>query len=97
MDSYDKVVFELTYEQPLERVMGLNNYKLHLNLKNQIIDDFKIKVNITETLPIKRETFQVRRETNAIDLHTDDLEDTVTFGDENTAPNAKIDEPKGTR
>ena len=87
VDSFDKVIFELTYEQPLDRVNGLNNYKLHLNLKDQVIDDFKIKVNITETLPIKRETFEVRRETNAIDVNTDDLEDTISFGDENTAPN----------
>ena len=77
----------MTYEQSLDRVNGLNNYKLHLNLKDQVIDDFKIKVNITETLPIKRETFEVRRETNAIDVNTDDLEDTISFGDENTAPN----------
>ena len=63
----------MTYEQPLDRVNGLNNYKLHLNLKDRVIDDFKIKFNITETLPIKRDTFQVKRETNAIDLHTDDL------------------------
>ena len=87
VDAFDKVVFELTYEQPLDRVNGLNNYKLHLNLKDQVIDDFKIKVNITETLPIKRETFEVRRDTNAIDLRTNNLEDTISFGDENTAPN----------
>jgi len=87
VDAFDKVVFELTYEQPLDRVNGLNNYKLHLNLKDQVIDDFKIKVNITETLPIKRESFEVRRESNDIDLMTEDLEDTISFGDENTAPN----------
>ena len=92
MDPYDKVVFELTYEQPLERVMGLNNYKLHLNLKNQIIDDFKIKVNITETLPIRRENFEVRRESNEFHLikKTADLVDTISFGDENTAPNTVV-------
>ena len=77
----------MTYEQPLDRVNGLNNYKLHLNLKDKVIDDFKIKVNISETLPIKRETFEVRRESNAIDLQIDDLQDTISFGDENTAPN----------
>ena len=71
----------------MDRVNGLNNYKLHLNLKDQIIDDFKIKVNITETLPIKRESFEVGRELNNIDLMTEDLEDTISFGDENTAPN----------
>ena len=42
---------------------------------------------ISIIIPIKRETFEVRRETNAIDVNTDDLEDTISFGDENTAPN----------
>ena len=42
VDSFDKVIFELTYEQSLDRVNGLNNYKLHLNLKDRVIDDFKI-------------------------------------------------------
>ena len=45
VDSFDKVIFELTYEQPLDRVNGQNNYKLHLNLKDRVIDDFKIKFN----------------------------------------------------
>ena len=71
----------------MDRVNGLNNYKLHLNLKDHLIDDFKIIVNITETLPIKRESFEVRRESNDIDLWTGDLEDITSFGDENTAPN----------
>ena len=72
--------------------MGQNNYKLHLNLKNQIIDDFKIKVNITETLPIKRENFEVRRETNEFHQFkkSQDLVDTISFGDENTAPNSVV-------
>ena len=77
----------MAYEQPLDRVNGLNNYKLHLNLKNQVIDDFKIIVNITETLPVKRESFDVRRESNDLDLRTRDLEDTISFGDDITAPN----------
>ena len=87
VDPFEKVIFELTYEQLLVRVNGLNNYKLHLNLKNQVIEDFKIKVNITESLPIKRETFDVRRETNTIDLQTEDLKDIISFGDESNSPN----------
>ena len=77
----------MRYEQSLDRINGLNNYKLHLNLKNQVIEDFKIKVNITESLPIKRETFDVRRETNTIDLQTEDLKDIISFGDESNSPN----------
>ena len=87
VDPFEKVIFELTYEQLLVRINGLNNYKLHLNLKNQVIEDFKIKVNITESLPIKRETFDVRRETNTIDLQTEDLKDIISFGDESNSPN----------
>ena len=87
VDPFEKVIFELTYEQLLVRINGLNNYKLHLNLKNQVIEDFKIKVNIIESLPIKRETFDVRRETNTIDLQTEDLKDIISFGDESNSPN----------
>ena len=87
VDAFEKVVFELVYEQPLDRVNGLNNYKLHLNFKNQVINDFKIIVNITETLPVKRESFEVRRVSNDLDLKAKDLEDTISFGDNITAPN----------
>ena len=87
VDAFEKVVFELVYEEPLDRINGLNNYKLHLNFKNQVINDFKIIVNITETLPVKRESFEVRRVSNDLDLKAKDLEDTISFGDNITAPN----------
>ena len=80
----------MRYEQSLDRINGLNNYKLHLNLKDQVIDEFKIKININETLPLNRETFEVRREANAIDLQTEDLKDSISFGDEHNSPNTAL-------
>ena len=58
-----------------------------MNLKNQVIDDFKITINVTESLPIKRETFEVRRETNTIDQQTEELTNITTFGDKSISPN----------
>ena len=58
-----------------------------MNLNDQVIDDFKIKVNVTESLPINRETFEVRRETNTIDLQTEELTNITSFGDESNSPN----------
>ena len=57
----------------MKRIDGLYNHKLNLHLKNQIIDDFKIKINITESLPLKVETIEAIRETNEIDQDIDDV------------------------
>jgi len=73
VDAYDKATFFVTYEDQLKRVDGLYNHKLNLHLKNQIIDDFKIKINITESLPLKVETIEAIRETNEIDQDIDDV------------------------
>merc|ERR1712038_2194792 len=73
VDAYDKATFFVTYEDQLKRVDGLYNHKLNLHLKNQIVDDFKIKINITESLPLKVETIEAIRETNEIDLDIDDV------------------------
>merc|ERR1712223_312120 len=71
--GYDKATFFVTYEDQLKRIDGLYNHKLNLHLKNQIIDDFKIKINITESLPLKVETIEAIRETNEIDQDIDDV------------------------
>ena len=55
----------------MKRVDGLYNHKLNLHLKNQVVDDFKIKINITESLPLKVETLEANRETNEIDEDID--------------------------
>merc|ERR1712062_790378 len=73
VDAFDKATFFVTYEDQLKRVDGLYNHKLNLHLKNQIIDDFKIKINITESLPLKVETLEAIRETNEIDQDIDDV------------------------
>merc|ERR1719510_2537233 len=71
VDAYDKATFFVTYEEQLKRIDGLYNHKLNLHLKNQIVDDFKIKINITESLPLKVETLEANRETNEIDEDID--------------------------
>ena len=57
----EKATFHLKYEEQLKRINGFNHQKLHLHLKNQKIKDFNIKINITETLPLKEETIVATR------------------------------------
>merc|ERR1712226_647107 len=73
VDAYDKATFFVTYEDQLKRIDGLYNHKLNLHLKNQVVDDLKIKINITESLPLKVETLEAIRETNEIDQDIDDV------------------------
>merc|ERR1712008_498914 len=66
VDGYEKVVFELTYEEELKRKHGNYNYKLNLQLKDHVVTDFNIKININETQELDVESIQVRRESNEI-------------------------------
>ena len=68
------MTFQLTYEEQLKRENGKYNYKLNLQLEDQVIQDFKIKINVTETLPLDENSINVRRESNAIyKLSSEDL------------------------
>ena len=64
VEPYENITFQLKYEEKLKRISltGANNgpykYKLNFYLKNQIVDDFKIKIAIDETLPLKNDTIK---------------------------------------
>ena len=54
VDPKEKVTFYLTYEEQLQRSeQGKYNYEINIQPHNQKISDFKIKVNINESLPLK--------------------------------------------
>ena len=54
LDPGDKVTFNLRYEELLQRSEnGQYDYGLHLKPENQKIDDFHIKIEINESLPLK--------------------------------------------
>ena len=51
IEPTEKVIFRLTYDELLERSLGLYEHTIHVQ-PGQIVDDFKIIVNINESLPI---------------------------------------------
>ena len=53
MDPAEKVTFHLRYEELLQRSdQGKYHYSINIQPQNQKIPDFKIKVNINESLPL---------------------------------------------
>ena len=88
MDPLDKVVFFLTYEEQLDRENGFNVHEVYSNFEeDQPVEDFKITVNINETLPIKAESLKAQRESNDI---FEDIEAIITFEPQSTPKEAKI-------
>ena len=72
-------MFELTYEEELKRKHGDYNYKLNLQLKDQLVTDFNIKININETQELDLESIDVRRESNEIyKLTSEELVSNIT-------------------
>ena len=53
MDPAEKVTFHLRYEELLQRSdQGKYHYSINIQPQNQKIADFKIEVNINESLPL---------------------------------------------
>ena len=53
LDPAEKVTFHLRYEELLQRSdQGKYHYSINIQPQNQKIADFKIKVNINESLPL---------------------------------------------
>ena len=50
----DKVVFKLTYEEKLERKDGQYEYGVVIDPR-AVIDDFKVEININESLPLTKQ------------------------------------------
>ena len=63
----------------MKRKHGNYNYKLNLQLKNQVVTDFNIKININETLELDMDSINVRRESNEIyKLSSEELVSNIT-------------------
>jgi len=72
----DKVIFELTYDELLERKNG--NYEYGINIDpGMIIDDFKVVVNINESLPLSQLEVPELIESNEIDFSKDETENSI--------------------
>ena len=63
----------------MKRKHGNYNYKLNLQLKDQVVTDFNIKININETQELDLESIDVRRESNEIyKLSSEELVSNIT-------------------
>jgi len=68
IEPQQEVVFRLTYDELLERKLGLYEHVIHVQ-PGQIIDDFRITVNINESLPISSlKVMEYRSETDYTDI-----------------------------
>jgi len=88
----DKVVFKLTYEEQLQRKDGQYEYALNID-PGMVVDDFKVEININESLPLDRVFVPNLIESNAIDF-TQELEENsaaeVTLNVDDSKNKAKI-------
>merc|ERR1711936_283571 len=70
----DKVVFRLTYEELLERRNGRYEYAININ-PGQVVEDFKVTVNINESLPLTDLKVPKLVESNEIDFNENEEDD----------------------
>ena len=69
LDPAEKVTFHLRYEELLQRSnQGKYDYSINIQPQNQNIPDFKIKVNINESLPLN--DISVSRQSYKYQVHT---------------------------
>jgi len=83
-----KVEFRLTYEELLERQDGLYDYILNIN-PGAVVEDFKVEVNINESLPLSLLSVPEILESNEIDFSDDNQENSIAqvSRDVNGSPN----------
>ena len=70
----DKVVFRLTYEELLERSNEGYEYALNVN-PGQVVEDFRVTVNINESLPLTDLKVPKLVESNEIDFNENEGDD----------------------
>merc|ERR1719411_1552526 len=63
----DKVVFRLTYEELLERRNGEYEYAINIS-PGQVVEEFRVTVNINESLPLTDLKVPKIVESNEIDF-----------------------------
>jgi len=67
IEPEEKVLFRLTYDELLERRFGLYEHVVHVQ-PGQVVDDFKIIININESLPISKLMVPEFKESNEVDF-----------------------------
>jgi len=71
VESGQKVVFKLTYDELLDRKNGMYEHAINIDLK-QIVEDFKVEILINESLPITTVKVPELLQSNEIDFEEEE-------------------------
>ena len=84
----EKVTFHLRYEELLQRTdKGLYKYQVNVQPKNQKIPDFVFKVNIDESLPLKKISVWREKEKSGGKSQREEITSEALTHDEKSSPN----------
>jgi len=83
----DKVVFKLIYDKLLDRSEGQYEYSLDIN-PGQVVEDFKVEVNIHESLPLSKLEVPELIESNETETQNSIAQ--ITRNVDNSPNNAKV-------
>merc|ERR1711962_648550 len=74
LDPTEKATFHLRYEEQLQRSeKGKYNYEVNIQLQNQKIPDFQIKVKLNESLPIEGLSVKRVKDKNIAKFQAEDI------------------------
>jgi len=92
VEPAEKVVFRLTYDQLLERTEGQYEQVINVN-PGQVVEDFKIRVDIDESLPLVSLQVPELRQTNEIDFKQsgNNTKAVITWPVDNDDKSAKVE------
>merc|ERR1712038_1123790 len=76
LEPGEKVVFTLIYEELLERKDDQYEYVLHVD-PGVVLDDFRVEININESLPLSQLFVPELLESNEIDFSVEEAESSV--------------------
>merc|ERR1712038_43068 len=92
LEPGEKVVFTLIYEELLERKDDQYEYVLHVD-PGVVLDDFRVEININESLPLSQLFVPELLESNEIDFSVEEAESSVaeiTRGVAGSPNNARV-------
>ena len=88
VDPKEKVTFYLTYEEQLQRSeQGKYNYEVNIQPQNQKIPDFKINININESLPLEGISVRRVKDKNEAKFKAEEITQEVLSHDSKITPN----------
>ena len=88
LDPTEKATFHLRYEEQLQRSEhGKYNYEVNIQPKNKKIPNFKINVNINESLPLEDISVMRVKDKNEAKFKAEEITQEVLTHDSKISPN----------